>query len=948
MRFTHRLLIAALLTILVTPSFCEAQAPAKPTLASIYALMGAERWQEAKRDADLFMPSATPDDRLNCSLSYGRILISLKLTDAAQGYLKLMEQSVGNDHAALLEVYRAALETHTNPDSGIEKLEAILKQNERTWVTAEAADFLASAYLAYPRQSRTEDAQKAVDFGLALLAYAHISSDYTGQLLKGRMASGASAAEKLLVEARRLQSEKKFAEAGELYQRVIAEYPTSEHVHQAGHRVAECLLALGRGPEAYKYWLQFLEHPDLPWRGQARVAIIDLALEKNLDLKMASEHALAATAALAKVAGTVPVPSPADAKQSPDTSWQDAAFDIHLRQGIVSLVDGRYDAAAAAFKEAQSTLATQAAKSAAAKPDNEPLVRGLERLTKAAHDRAPVLPKELAGGEARTVTALALGNIYCVINDYPTAQKFFQQILSGNNRSSSGPHRSFASFGLARTRANLPRAGESQLVRFEEAKALCQQSWNEYKPGSWHDETLFRAATLIEDLASARFTAKKADVGAKDTKRPAKNLTAKEREAQAKAEKARSNALLKAKREALSYWQKIVAQFPKSPRCEQALYHVGIVEYETAAVAASPDSGPKWKEAAATFGRLCEIYPKSSFAGDAYVRQIDIALEKLFDPARALTLIDEGVRWAKDQGINVTTTAEGKATPEAMADAQQVIADADAALPAWGQMGIRRGSALLDDLYNLHLRAGVMAYLDGEYDKAAQHFESAGPARLTDGMQGRFVHEKVGLHILMECCDHKTPAWSADATKAAETDNQKLALKLADTYLHGQRSDKAIAIYQWILADISSHGKSNKEIESYCLMKLAGAGRPEERDYARSVESYKQFYQKDYANLPWTPIAIMRLGVLEYNTTHDPRRAIPHYKYVLANYPDHEVAERALYFLATLGAEVGDVALAEASCQQFIERYPQSGWRNHVQTILKSDLPKLRQKGQKQ
>ena len=128
-------------------------------------------------------------------------------------------------------------------------------------------------------------------------------------------------------------------------------------------------------------------------------------------------------------------------------------------------------------------------------------------------------------------------------------------------------------------------------------------------------------------------------------------------------------------------------------------------------------------------------------------------------------------------------------------------------------------------------------------------------------------------------------------------------------------------------------------------MQLAAVYSDQRINRAKSIEYYKQFYKKEYAELPWAANAIMRLGVLEYNTTQDARRALPHYQHVLANYPDHPSAERALYFIALAGVRLGDKVLAESSCRAFIEKYPKSGWRNHVQTVLNEEVPKLRPQG---
>ena len=97
---------------------------------------------------------------------------------------------------------------------------------------------------------------------------------------------------------------------------------------------------------------------------------------------------------------------------------------------------------------------------------------------------------------------------------------------------------------------------------------------------------------------------------------------------------------------------------------------------------------------------------------------------------------------------------------------------------------------------------------------------------------------------------------------------------------------------------------------------------------------------------PGRPAAIVRLAVLEYNTSHDPHRSIPHYQHVLKKYPKHPQAEQALYFLALDAVQAGDKRLAESSCKDFIKRYPKSGWRNHIQSVLSDEVPKLKDKSE--
>ena len=190
---------------------------------------------------------------------------------------------------------------------------------------------------------------------------------------------------------------------------------------------------------------------------------------------------------------------------------------------------------------------------------------------------------------------------------------------------------------------------------------------------------------------------------------------------------------------------------------------------------------------------------------------------------------------------------------------------------------------------------GILAYLQERYDEASHDLDAAGPARPTEGMRANFDLQKMGLFILGECCKRKEPSWYADAIKAAKTDGQKLALKLADTYLHSQRADKAEAIFNQVLAGDPPLGRPSKAAEGYCLMQLALVYSIQNVNRDKSIEFYRRFFRKEYADLPWAATAIMRLAVLEYNSTQDPHRAIRYYQYVLTKYPNHPDAERAVF-----------------------------------------------------
>ncbi len=139
-------------------------------------------------------------------------------------------------------------------------------------------------------------------------------------------------------------------------------------------------------------------------------------------------------------------------------------------------------------------------------------------------------------------------------------------------------------------------------------------------------------------------------------------------------------------------------------------------------------------------------------------------------------------------------------------------------------------------------------------------------------------------------------------------------------------------------------GRANKAVEGYCLFQLALLYSEQGRDRDKSVAYYKKFLTKDYADLPYAADALLRLTVLEYNTNHDARRAVPQCRYIVAKYPAHREAERATYFLAQMAVEAGDKEVASSACKQFLAKYPQSGWKSHVEQMLNEEVPKLKDK----
>jgi tetratricopeptide (TPR) repeat protein len=671
--------------------------------------------------------------------------------------------------------------------------------------------------------------------------------------------------------------------------------------------------------------------PKQPLAGAAYVRLLDIALANDLDLAAAATLLPAATAWVNGDKG-------AAANNGPQAAWRisnlpepradDAGtvYALLLRAGMTSYIANNPKAAADNFEKALHIAPASAAD-------------GLRRLIASARAGQPLLPADVqATGTADSsdapakaadpaATALGIGLLYHVLGQQDLAANAFNRLLANNPISSTPAEKAFASFGQG-----LVMQSRNQLTS---ARQLFDDSLKLQPTGTWQDQTIFNIATAIDHQAEAQY-------GQPAAPPPnSKNITERERDAAAQAEADRPANLAKAKSEALPYWKQLIDTFPQSPLRETAMYNEGLLLCQVAQAAPAAQQPKLWKDAAAGLNQFCQSYPKSPWAGNAYVTQADIALEELLDPKLARSFIQGGIPWVKAMGISLTTNDGGQPTDQSLTTATRIAQETKPATALWRTVVYIDPKKLLDDVYNLYLRAAIIAYLEGQYDEATTYIDAAGPARLTAGTVAGVDIQKLGLAILRNSCQRQQDAWYPDAIKAAISESQKFAIKLADTYLHLQRPEKAEAIYNQILALDAAQGPPSAGVEGYCYMQLALSYSMRNINQEKSIEYYRRFYQKNFEDLPYAADAILRLAVLEYNTTQDPHKSIPHYQYVLKKYPDHPDAERALYFLSLDAVDIGDKALAEASCLKFLEKYPQSGWAKHVQTVLNDEIPKM-------
>lgn len=163
-------------------------------------------------------------------------------------------------------------------------------------------------------------------------------------------------------------------------------------------------------------------------------------------------------------------------------------------------------------------------------------------------------------------------------------------------------------------------------------------------------------------------------------------------------------------------------------------------------------------------------------------------------------------------------------------------------------------------------------------------------------------------------------------------DRQRTSLKLADCYIVAGREDKAISIYNRLKHSDDVLGGVSGPLTAYIHLKLGLAhadGNPK-----MSAEFFRSLYEGPYKNLPWAAEGILYLGILTFNTTQDPAQALPHYEYVVRNFPNHPQALRALYFCCLNARRLNDKQKLKVYSTMFLQKYPDDRWIPEIKELL--------------
>jgi tetratricopeptide (TPR) repeat protein len=629
-------------------------------------------------------------------------------------------------------------------------------------------------------------------------------------------------------------------------------------------------------------------------------------------------------------------------------SWGLVAYDIHLRVGLVSFCQGQTAQAVAAFEAAKAATT------------NKQVAESLDALISAAKTGKAVIPEdcfavgsssasgsgsssgqsEILNSKSAISLALSMGIIHLLAGRPDNADNMFDRIVGpapspsggGKGGGAPSPFRLPPSAFRLQQQPPLPGSSPAQLSfatfgrgavlqarkKSDDAKPQFLASIKAFPAGSWHDETLYRLATITQDQANP--SPSKGEVapgaGGGGSGGAAAAMAAKT---------AQATKIIAAKSAALPYWQEIISRYPKSPRCEQAFYNAGVLLYEIAEAADAPGlrsskSEAGWKAASFMLGRFTELYPKSPYAGDAYVREIDIALERMFDLNLAAALAPLAAAWVEQ--ADVFNTNSGRSLSDSVGD-------------PWREpcknLSVKSGDEML---LTLRLRMAFIAYLKRDHDLGLKTIREIGRLSAPTDWDFKPNVSRIGAGFLAEAIrDNKEPVPAA-VLKHVTKDAQRTALGLADAYLTAMEPQRASAILQRMIDRDSVFGNISPAVEAYCIWQL---GRARYRDLATQGEALKvleRLYNPQYASYPWTGEGLLCLGVFTFNTTQSPDKALPHYEYVFKSFPHDPAGEKAMFFYCKNLSRKNNTAATKAACDTFLTKYPKSQWVRHVQTII--------------
>jgi tetratricopeptide (TPR) repeat protein len=384
-------------------------------------------------------------------------------------------------------------------------------------------------------------------------------------------------------------------EASPYWQKLIAQFPASPHAPEALDHAANLQLAADQWKPASENLEKLVkDYPASPWAGSAYAALIDIRLERLLDLEGAQKYADAAVKwyeatsprplgegqgeggaksprALGEGQATgSPRPYPGEGPgvradsadpfspfpPTPARAIREVAYDTYLRAGLLEYLHEQFGAALAFFEKA--------------KPFEPPqkihvvyghISTGIEQLIEVAKSGKTLTPEIVAKGDPTAKTAMLLADVYQEAQEFDKSIEMCSRLLASAAIKRATPEqRSYAFFRRGR---------DHYLIlppNFDAAAALADYlaAVNAAPKAPWAGQAMFLAGNLDWNHLH----------------KPA---------------------------EAIAVWQRAIREYPKDADADRCAFYIGLAYFFT----------NQFPEAQKAMEKYIADYPASDFIADA-------------------------------------------------------------------------------------------------------------------------------------------------------------------------------------------------------------------------------------------------------------------------------------------------------------------------------------------
>jgi tetratricopeptide (TPR) repeat protein len=785
------------------------------------------------------------------------------------------------------------------PEAGLRPLQAICEKKQANTATCESMLLLARLHAAAGRYDAAGRRLKQVKPFVART----LSVEWPDAIGSAFSAAAQRRLEELALlrdrgrrefeEARALHEKGELVEAARAYRRIARDFADTEYGPRSTLNLGRCLHEGGNVADARKCWEAMVrKSPAGRWRGQAYVELIDLSVIDELDLDQAARYVALAIDLLGK----------ADAS---DASWTMAARDVHLRDGLLSVMRGRRADAGRSLAVAGQAGASPRDRRRGGLSDLPAMIRSGGAL--APETVAPVPPKSPA--EAAALACVA----YRLIGKPQLSGRMAARMLPRADRPTAlrplpavpgvgAEQAAFAAFCLSV--ASPPGKPEQGLRLAELALRMAPKA-------RWQDATLFVLGDLLEAGPRASRTKKPGtrESGGQGDEPEAFGRDGGNRGGGTRPALSKKGPLSQEEKSALRHWRHLGEAFPASPYVPHAMLRVATLLHRSG----------EFEAAAQVLDRLLEAHSGCPQAPEAAFLLADLSLMKLLDLRLANRAGRAGMQCLK-------AMESGDREDEARLPAT----------PLWGMPApVPSEAAIATIRQALLVRMAFVAYVNGERDACVKLLAEARSGQSRRAPGGREESPGV-LATLQEVVDDGkeiTPKGIGRGSKPAA-----LALRLADLFYLADLNDRAIELSTRALAD--DRATSVQKSWAYYRRGRAAFCRPYEvRDFAACIGDYLAA-QKAHPSASWSPRCLLLAGNAKYHSTRDAKAAGEIYVKLVRTYPKSEYAEVAAFHRAVALQAEKHFDEARRAYDEFMRVFPRSKFARLIKGYKLPNLEK--------